>query len=160
MNKNVKVVLAIVLCVGAFFGEKISNSAGNLPSIFTPSKPEVPQEVVVEPSTEYKDKVKSITVIEIEKNDAKLISAFFNEMADIVKNDLEFIKSTGQFRKFNMVAGGLHFNNDIKGKYPTLADEIDKVIMDSIGKEDVLMDENKRSTLVNYLKAIAWGVKQ
>lgn len=160
MNKNIKIILAIVLCGGALFGDKIVDGVSNLPSIIIPSKPEVPPETLIEPSTEYKDKVKSIVAIEITKDDAKLVSAFFSELADVIKNDSEFVKSTGQFRKFNMVAGGLHFNKDIKGKYQTLAEEIDKVIMDSIGKEDVLMDENKRSTLVNCLNAIAWGVKQ
>jgi hypothetical protein len=160
MNKNIKIFLAIILCGGALFGDKIVTGVGNLPSILTPAKPDIAPETITEPLEEFKNKVKNIIAIEIEKDDSKLISAFFAEMADVIKNDNEFVKSAGQFRKFNMVAGGLNFNKNIKDKYQTLGEEIDKLIMDSIGKEDAVMDENKRSVLVNCLNAIAWGVKQ
>lgn len=152
MNKNIKIILAFVLCICAIFGDKIINSI--------PLPKPIPQEINVEPSEEYKLLVKDIVAVDIEKQDAKLISTFFSEMADVVKNDTSFIKTTGQFRKFNIVSGGLNFNNNIKGKYPTLAESIDKAIVQSVGKEDITMDEAKRAKLVNCLNAVSWGVMQ
>jgi hypothetical protein len=99
--------------------------------------------------------------MDIAREDAVEISAFFTELADVVKNDPGFVKTTGVFREFNMTAGGLNFaGTDLKNKYPDLGEEIDAAIIASIGIESVPLDANKRGELVKCLKAIAWATSQ
>jgi hypothetical protein len=59
-----------------------------------------------------------------------------------------------------MFAGGLYFNTKLKDKYENLGEDIDNVIVQSIGKESVSLDSSKREKLVQTLNALSWGVKQ
>lgn len=157
MSNQVKLALAIGLCVIALFGDSILNAVKNLQNNLPKPTPVVN---VDEPTLEYKTAVKDVVAIEIKPEDAELINCFFLEVADIVKNDVAFIKTTGQFREFNSVAGGLNFNTSLKNKYENLGEAIDLAIVNCIGKEDVAMDDTKRNNLVKCLQAIAWGVRQ
>tara|TARA_Y100001963_G_C6603756_1_gene363782 strand:- start:95 stop:565 length:471 start_codon:yes stop_codon:yes gene_type:complete len=156
MSKTVRLVLALVLCVSAFFGEQIVDWVqNNVEIVNTPSVD------VVEPSLAYKEVVKDISAMEINKEDAKQISDFFLELGDVVYTDPGFIQTTGNFREFNMTAGGLNFAGlELKGKYPQLGEKIDSVIVSSIGSEDQTLTDAKRSELVKCLNAIAWAVHQ
>ena len=126
-----------------------------------PGVDNTPSVNVVEPSLAYKTAVKDIIKINISKEDAKQISDFFLELGDVVYADPGFIQTTGNFREFNMTAGGLNFAGlELKGKYPELGAEIDAVIINSIGSEDQTLTDSKRSELVKCLNAIAWAVHQ
>lgn len=157
MSDQVKIVLAIMLCVVGLFGENLLNVVKNIPNNLPKPAPIVN---IDEPTLEYKTAVKDVVSIEVKPDDADLISCFFLEVADIVKNDTGLIKTTGQFREFNSTSGGLNFNSDLKNKYENLGEAIDTSIVNCIGKEDVALDETKRANLVKCLQAIAWGVKQ
>lgn len=149
-----RLLAAIVLVVAGLFGEPIWDK---LKDIDLTPKPPI---TVVEPSLEYKTLVKPIIDMEIEGNDSILMSTFFDQLSSVVRNDEQFIKTTGQFRQFNITAGGLNFKNQIKGDYPDLGETIDGIIMQSIGKEDKAMDSKTRTDLSDTLNAISWGVTQ
>lgn len=157
MNNQSKLILAVILCAVGLFGEKAMEVLKHLPSVPKPTPVVIN---VDEPSLEYKTAVKDIVAIDIKPEDADLINCFFLEVADVVKNDIAFIKTTGQFREFSSTAGGLNFNTSLKNKYENLGEAIDSAIVSCIGKQDVAMDETKRNNLVKCLQAIAWGVKQ
>tara|TARA_R100001594_G_scaffold33875_1_gene62665 strand:- start:72 stop:545 length:474 start_codon:yes stop_codon:yes gene_type:complete len=157
MSKITRMILAIVLCVGAIFGEQIIDFVKNIEIEIDPT----PSVDVVEPSLTYKEVVKDIVSLNIETQDAKQISDFFSELADVVSADPGFIQTTGNFREFNMTAGGLNFAGlELKDKYPSLGEEIDEVIVSSIGSEDQNLTDTKRSELVKCLDAVAWAVHQ
>ena len=81
-------------------------------------------------------------------------------MSQIIQHEPKLIKTTGQFREFNIIAGGLNFAGlEMKNKYPDLGEAIDSIIMDSIGKEDVPLDDKRREVLYNVLHAIAWSMQ-
>lgn len=155
MSDSVRIVLALVLVVAALFGEKIVDVVKNNVEIVNE-----PTVQVNEPSLENKDLVKPIVDIDIEQADANLLSAFYVELADVVDKDDSIIETTGQFRNFNMMAGPLHFNTALKGKYDSLGEDIDGAIVNAIGKQSVSMDDDKRQDLVDVLEAIAWSVNQ
>jgi hypothetical protein len=157
MSDQIKLILAVVLCVVGFFGENLWDKLKDIPNNIPKPSPVVN---VDEPTLEYKTVVKDIVAIDIKPEDATLISCFFLEVADIVKNDAGLIKTTGQFREFNSVSGGLNFNDDLKNKYTNLGEAIDSAIVSCVGKEDAVLDETKRNSLVKCLQAVAWGVKQ
>ena len=158
MGNNTRIFLAVLLVLGSLFGEQILESINKIiPNIKPDQTPEV---VIDEPSSENKQLVKPIVDIDISKEDANLISSFFVELADVVDKDQQVIKTTGQFRSFNILSGMLHFNENLKDKYSTLGENIDSVIITSVGKENKSLDTDKRKDLVKVLKAIAWSVHQ
>ena len=152
MSKNLRLTLAAVLLVIGLFGESIlSFVQDNVEVINVPSKNS--------PTLEYKTLVQPITDLDIEEKDAKQISDFFYELSSVVKTDPGFLKTTGVFREFNMRAGGLNFAGfDMKNKYSSLGEEIDRAIADTLGLEDVSLTQEKREDLCKCLDAIAWSV--
>lgn len=156
MSKTTKLVLAFALCFFAFFGEKIvSFIKDNVEIVNTPSID------IVEPSLSYKAVVKKIVDTDITREDAKQISDFFLQVSDVVEFDPGFIKTTGNFREFNMTSGGLNFGGlELKDKYPNLGEHIDECIVASIGKEDKDLTDKQRKDLTDCLDAIAWAVHQ
>jgi hypothetical protein len=156
MSTTLKLILAGILVVASLFGERAFEliktiGVDNTPAVIN----------IVEPSISYKNVVKEIVVVDIEKKDAKQISDFFSELASVVENDPGLIKTTKNFRDFNSLAGGLNFaGQELKDKYPSLGEHIDQSIIDSIGKENSPLSPEKRSDLVECLRAVAWAVHQ
>jgi len=156
MPNAVKLMLAAILVVAALFGEQIIEIVKNNVEIIN-----TPSVNVDEPTLEYKTLVQKIVDMDIDKKDATQISGFFLEVADVVKSDPGFLNSTGKFREFNIKSGGLNFAGlDLKDKYPNLGEEIDSVIVDTVGLEDSQLTAEKRKSLCDSLSAIAWGVHQ
>ena len=155
MSDTLKLILAGILIVASLFGNNIVEFIKTIEVDNTPSVE------VVEPSLSYKDVVKEIVSVEIEKKDAQQISDFFSELASVVESDLGLIKTTKNFRDFNSLAGGLNFAGlELKDKYPSLGEHIDQSIVDSIGKDNAPLSPDKRSDLVECLRAVAWAVHQ
>jgi hypothetical protein len=156
MSKTLRLVLALILTVVAIFGEKVVEIVKNNVEIIN-----TPSVNVDEPSLQFQTLVQNIVSLEIDKDDASQISDFFLEVADVVQSDPGFLDSTGKFREFNIKSGGLNFAGlELKDKYPTLGEEIDTVIMSTIGAEDSKLSDEKRKDLRDCLNAIAWGVHQ
>ena len=154
MSAKLRLILAGVLVFVGLFGQQIfSFVKANVEIVNIPS---VEKE---EPNLTYKTLVQDITDLDIEPQDARQLGDFFSELADVVKTDPGFIKTTGVFRDFNVRAGGLNFAGlEIKNKYPSLGQEIDDAIMDTLGDQDVSLTDQKRKELVDCLNAIAWSV--
>ena len=114
MSNMIKLGLALILTVAALFGEQIVDVIKNNVDIV--NKPSVN---VDEPALEYKTLVENIVNMEIKNEDAKQVSDFFLELSNVVSTDPDLLNSTGQFREFNMMAGGLNFAGlDLKDRYP------------------------------------------
>ena len=156
MSNTVKLVLALVLTVAALFGEKVIDIVKNNVNVINTPSVDIP-----EPSLEYKTLVQKIVDLDIEEADAKQISDFFLQVSDVVSSDPGFLDSTGKFREFNIKSGGLNFAGlELKDKYPTLGEDIDAVIANTIGLEDSDLDQANREDLTECLIAIAWSVYQ
>ena len=162
MNKRNRLTAAVLLIITAVFGEQALDFVKNVDIIiFQPDTPVVVVVPVDEPSLEYKTLVQDIVAVDIAKEDATIIQAFFLELASVVKNDPGFLKTTGQFRDFNVMSGAMNFaGSDLKDKYTALGEDIDQALIDAIGKENVSLDQTKRQNLVSALRAVAWGATQ
>jgi len=152
MTDFTRTILALGLVIVALFGEGIMqsiNGGGGDPVV-----------QVSEPTLEYKELVQPIVDLDISSKDAAMMAAFYLELANVVDEDDSVIQSTAQFRKFNMLAGPLHFNSNLKGKYDGLGQSIDDAIVNTIGKQSAELDDDKREDLVDVLEAVAWGVNK
>jgi hypothetical protein len=156
MSKLTRLIVAGLLIAFAFFGESILQTVRDM------NGPEESIVInVVEPNSEWKNKVQKIAELNIVREDASKISNFYNECADVVQYDPGFIESTSIFRDFNVTAGGLNFaGTEMKDKYPQLGELIDECIAVSIGLDNIKLTKEIREELVKCLRAIAWAVHQ
>ena len=155
MSDSLRIILALCLVAGALFGERVVDLVKN--NIEVVNEPVVS---INEPALEYKELVQPIVDLDISRDDAALMAAFYLELADVVGKDEGVVESTAQFRQFNMLAGPLHFNSNLKGKYEGLGKSIDDAIVNAIGKQSVELDDEKRGDLVDIIEAIAWSVNE
>ena len=160
MNENTKLVAIILLLIGTFFGDQIIGVVkNNIPEVSTPDV------LISEPQIEYKNVVQplqqQITKENVTPYDKVQIRDFFLELSKVVQYDNNLIKTTGQFRKFNITSGGLNFAGlRLQNKYPQLGETVDKVIVNALGQENVPLTQEKRETLWRTLHAIAWAFNQ
>ena len=140
MSEKLRLILAGVLVFVGLFGQQIFSFVKENVEIVN-----IPSVEKEEPNLTYKTLVQDITDLDIEPQDARQLGDFFSELADVVKTDPGFIKTTGVFRDFNVRAGGLNFAGlEIKNKYPSLGQEIDGAIMDTLGDQDVSLTDEKK----------------
>lgn len=157
MNKNARLLAAFVLCLTGLFGEQALDAVKNI-DIGGPDEPDV---VIVEPAQKYKDMVQPLVAIDFSDEHSDAISGYFNEVASVLENDPGFVKNTGQFREYNVMAGQLHFTGSgLKDVYPNLGKMVDDALIKAIGKENSQLTQEKRDSLVAVLRAVAWSVKQ
>lgn len=172
-----KMAIMGVLLVFLYFrnGGTIPNIPVN-PTPYIPVVPNVPDvdididvPDISEPDTVYKSLVEHIVNLDIEKEDSKLISSYYSTLADVVKNDVEFIKTTKVLKDFNSLSGQLLVGGtDLKGKYTatidgevkTLGTLVDDAMINAIGKQNKTIDSTTRGELVKVFNAVAWAVYQ
>ena len=153
MSDSVRIFLALIVLTVAFLGESVINYVNNIDI-------NIPVVNVDDPSLENKELVKRIVEIDFEEEDARLVSAYFTELADVVKNDSTVLKSTENFANFNMMSGILHFDTSFADKYEDLGESVEYAVQNSIGLENEQLTDSKRKDLVEILQAIAWSVNQ
>ena len=154
MSRQVKVVVAII-CIGlGLFWNQIPDLIDRVKD--TPNV----SVSITEPTPELQETVKDIPTLVTGDNAAKdklLISDYFNQLANVVRDDPGLIDTTEKFRRFNSIAGQINFaGQSLKDKYNGLGKAIDDLIKDTIGNDNIGLDQEKRDRLVHLLKAIAW----
>ena len=116
---------------------------------------------------EFQDAVEPIRRAPIDKADAAKLAEFYKTLANVIERGAfdHWIKTAGEVRELNRRAGKMCFGSDIAGKYPGLADDIDKVIALGVGAkrtddgyEDVEITETRRHNLAIALRSIAAAV--
>lgn len=158
MNKKARLLVGLAICIIGLVGEPVLEIIKNFD--FNNNNNNVVVVVDDAPSEDLKTLVNPIIELDISSDDADLIACFYSELSDIVANDKEFVDSTKKFRDFNITTGKLYFANRLKNKYESLGEQIDDVIVQTIGKESVSIDDDKRQKLVDALNAVAWSVHQ
>ena len=94
MNENTRLILAAAVLLVGLFGEKFVQ--------LVKDNVEIVDDVtytVGEPSLENRELVKPITEINIEPQDAELISSFYLELSDVILKDDTIIEYTEQFHR-------------------------------------------------------------
>lgn len=86
---------------------------------------------------------------------AAKLAALHTEMANIIEQDTTVIKTTGDIRQANSVAGRLCMENATKGTVPGLAAALDQVLVDAIGKQSKVLTAEDRADAVKAFRAIA-----
>jgi hypothetical protein len=100
-----------------------------------------------------------VAILKSHAEDGLKLSGFYSALADVIERDQgRVIQSTKELRELNRRAGLLAFQKSgIEGKYPGLAEAIDKVLADQIGLDNVALDAAKQAKAQNTFKAMAWA---
>ena len=99
-----------------------------------------------------------VLMVAIDADDDKIrLAQFYAQLSKIIRNEPEFVKTTGEFKQYNSTAGQINYAGiSLKGKYTGLGQTIDQAIADQIGLENVELDVDKRDDLAKILAAISW----
>ena len=155
-NKTVLIVVAVFLLLIGIFKP-------NLDTIFPDSKPGPTINVVEPTDPELKESCLALATIlrNGKSSDALRLSSLYSDIGDLIALDgeNEVIKSTEEIRQANKLSGSL-LRLDIKGKYEGLATAAEKVIVVSIGQDDLPLDKELRNKSVTAFKALAWACKE
>jgi hypothetical protein len=93
------------------------------------------------------------------KEDGRRLASFYAGLADVIARDQgKIVATTAHLRELHRRAGLLMFQQTgIAGKYPGLAEAINKVLADRVGLENVPLDAAKQKAAVEAFRAIAWA---
>jgi hypothetical protein len=112
------------------------------------------------PSASLLTAVKPVTaILKGHTDDGMKLATFYSAVADVLARDQgKVITTTAQLRELHRRAGLLMFQKSgIEGKYPGLAEAIDKVLADSVGLDNVTLDAEKCQHAIDAFKAFAWA---
>ena len=158
MSRQVKMII-VIICIGLGLFWNLFNSVIDR-VVDTP----LISISITEPTPELQETVKDISELvtgDDAVKDKLLISDYFNQLANVVRDDPGLIDTTEKFRRFNSTAGQINFaGQSLKDKYNGLGKAIDDLIKETIGNNNVEFDQEKRDKLVHLLKAIAWTLRQ
>jgi hypothetical protein len=112
------------------------------------------------PSDALMAAVKPVTaILKGHGEDGSTLAAFYQAVADVLARDQgRVIQTTAQLREFHRRAGLLMFQRTgIEGRYPGLAEAIDKVLVERIGLDSVAIDPVKQAAAIEAFRALAWA---
>lgn len=151
-------ILCLVFCV--FFGKSVISGLKNAMENVNIVVPDV-EIAIPEPSVTNKTLVEGLSDVVTDKKDRIQLRDFFATLAHVIDTDPNLIKTTSDFKEYNSLSGQLNFTGlDLKDKYNDLGEAIDKVIVSTLGLENVNMTPEKRKVLVDVLNAVAWSFNQ
>ncbi len=100
-----------------------------------------------------------VTILKNHPEDGRNLATFYAAVADVLARDQgRIIQTTSQLREIHRRAGLLMFQKTgIDGKYPGLAEAIDKVLADRIGLDNVALDAAKQTAAIEAFRTLVWA---
>lgn len=95
------------------------------------------------------------------RQDCIKLSSLFYDMSVLLSldNNDKVISSTEDILNANTLAGKM-LGLNIKGKYPGLAEVSEQLLTNSIGKENVTLNEDLRQSAVEAFQGLSWAFYQ
>ncbi len=156
--KNLVPLLVFAAVVFVVFGDKLGQFVPNLGGVSSVGEvfPDQPTDSKVAAAVEP---VKTILKTATPEEKLSLARLWREEARLIGLDDAQgVIKSTADIRAAHGMAGKLMALN-IKGKYPGLADAVDKAIMDVVGNQSRSLDAGVRKDAVAVLNGLSWAAR-
>jgi len=162
MSKSARLIIGFLLLFVAYFGESAWEQLKNIDIKPAPSPEEVVVINITPPSEADKNLTKKIQQFTIAQSDAKAISDFYGQLAEVIRDDNidKIILQNKPFREWYIKSGSLNFNPEIKGKYIGLGEAVDNVFILTLGTEDIKWTPAMRERAAQVCDAVAWAVHQ
>lgn len=159
---NNKTLILIMGCVLLFVG-LVKPDFSNI----IPSRNNTPIIVVTEPMS---DDLKQLCepVINALQNggssrvhDGRRLSSLYMDLASLIEldGDNQVIKNTEEIRQANRLSGVM-LRLNIKDKYPNLGSAANAVVVQSIGDDILILDNDLRTKAVDAFRALAWACNE
>ena len=159
MKEKIALAIGALLILFGLFQPDLGN--------FVPFGPEV---VVTVPTTEVPtDEAlleKGTVIVDLlresdasgKREDCLKLSSLYRDMAVLIGLDGKdnVIKTTSAIREANILAGKM-LRLDVDGKYEGLADAAGDLLASTIGKDEVVLNEDLREKSVDAFEALSWA---
>jgi len=161
MNNKVLLLVGVVLLGIGFFKPDLPSI---IPSIGKPNTVVSVIEVAEPTDPDLREKALKITEIlsgPNSKQDAAKLSQLWDDLASLIAMDAEneIIKTTAEIREANSVSGQL-MNLKLKNQYEGLAETAKSILVDSIGDDNIIINEDIRNKAADAFRALSWGAYQ
>ncbi len=112
---------------------------------------------ISQPSIEWQNATQSLTAFRLSKDDAFKVSAFYEAVSIVLKNDDgRIIANVSDFRNAYTSIGNGCFGKELLTKYPGLSDSIDSVLSMAVSLQTTELNGENRKRLSDACHAIAW----
>jgi hypothetical protein len=93
--------------------------------------------------------------------DASRLSSLYADLATLIEleGDSVCIKNTEEIREANKLSG-LMLKMNLQGKYPGLKEACNKLVISTIGEENVVLSAELRAQAVKAFRALAWACQE
>lgn len=159
-NKKLLLGLAGLLIVLGLTKPDLSNILHPRPSsVVDVLELSAPSDSEVKSAAEEVSKV--LSAVSDHKYDARKLRDLYLDLSRLIELDGEdlVVKNTEDIRQANSLAGAM-CKLDIKGKYPKLAETAKKVVVLSIGDDQIILSPELRVKAVDAFKALAWACNE
>lgn len=110
---------------------------------------------IEKPSEKVIVETKPIVDIVTDKNDRIKMAIFNQEFAKrLLKYDTDIQKANDVY----VLAGEFYFKNDLKGKYPQLADNIVSMIKGITGDDNHILSQEEKQIISDKFMGLAWSL--
>ena len=159
MKEKIALAIGALLILFGLFQPDLSN--------LIPTKPDI---VVTVPTVKApSDEVlleKGMVIVDIltdsnasgKREDCLKLSSLYRDMAVLIGLDGKdsVIKTTSAIREANILAGKM-LRLDVDGKYEGLADAAGDLLASTIGKDEVVLNDDLRAKSVDAFEALSWA---
>jgi len=159
MKEKIALAIGALLILFGLFQPDLSN--------LIPKKPDI---VVTVPTVKApSDEVlleKGMVIVDIltdsnasgKREDCLKLSSLYRDMAVLIGLDGKdnVIKTTSAIREANILAGKM-LRLDVDGKYEGLADAAGDLLTSTIGKDEVVLNDDLRAKSVDAFEALSWA---
>lgn len=116
-----------------------------------PVNPDVAPKPTPEPEpVNISSEMKTI-VAKIEPISDVRLAEFYLDLADVIEGDTKIITTNARLRELNSLAGPLVFGTELKGKYPTLATDLEEATAAALDLKVTALD---RARAVEFYRAV------
>lgn len=110
---------------------------------------------IEKPSEKIIIEIKPIVDIVTDKNDRIKMAIFNQEFAKrLLKYDTDIQKANDVY----VLAGEFYFKNELKGKYPQLADSIVSMIKAITGDDNHILSQEEKQIISDKFMGLAWSL--
>lgn len=161
MNNKILLTLAgLLLVIGLFKPTFINNLLINKP-VITVDETQYVAPTSDELKAKCNDVIKALSVNSDRSVDGKKLAKLYNDIATLISLDGEdqVITNTEEIRQANRLSGAM-LKLNIKGKYPDLPTAAQALVIQAIGDDQVLLNNDLRTKAAEGFKVLAWACNE
>lgn len=160
MNKKLLILAGLLLAIGLFKPSFINNLFVKTPvAVVNETEFVAPTSEILK--TKSNDVIRALSANRDRIIDGKKLAKLYNDISTLISLDGEdqVITNTEEIRQANRLSGAM-LKLNIKGKYPDLPEAAKSLIVETIGDDQVLLNNDLRAKAAEAFKVLAWACNE